>query len=108
MNDRSRPDTMSYVQTVTIVAVIVFALMLVSVERPMRVGGHEILPVALGIVGLLFVAAALMAVPGLREQWREGEPDADRERDLVPLIFEVGLWALAALYVVRLVEISRG
>lgn len=104
---------MSYMQTVTTIAVVIFALLLVTVERPLRVGGRDVLPVALGIVGLLFVAAALMAIESFREQWRRSRDDADEEtssdgHEFVPVIFEVGLWALGLLYVVRLVEIARG
>ena len=104
---------MTFMQTVTTIAVVVFALLLVAVERPLRVGGRDVLPSALGIVGLLFVAAALMAMPAFREEWKRAHPspDADAERDVttgVPLLFEVGLWGLGALFVVRLVEIARG
>jgi hypothetical protein len=110
MKNDARPETMSYLQTVTIVAVIVFALLLVTVERPLRISGQNVLPVGLGIVGLLFVAAGLTAMTGFREGWRADRTvESGNERsDLVPTIFEVGLWALAALYFVRLVEIARG
>jgi hypothetical protein len=107
MKDDARRETMSFLQTVTTVAVVVFALLLVSVERPLRMGGHDVLPVALGIAGLLFVGAGLMAMPAFRRSWAAVEPDRG-ERDLIPVVFELGLWALAALYVVRLVEIARG
>ena len=112
MNDETRPNLMSYMQTVSTIAVVLFALLLVTVDRPMRVGGRDVLPVALGIAGLLFVAAALMAMESFREQWRsrngaDGESPA-QPNELAPLAFEIGLWALGLLYVVRLVEIARG
>ena len=113
MNDETRPNLMSYLQTVTTIAVVLFALLLVTVDRPLRIGGLDVLPVALGIAGLLFVAAALMAMDGFREQWRRSRDDTGEEvpvavNELAPLAFEVGLWALGLLYVVRLVEIARG
>lgn len=112
MKNAERFDAMSYLQTVTTIAVIVFALLLVTVERPLRIGGRDVLPVSLGIVGLLFVAAALAGMESVRAQWRRRDGSDDEPPDgaseLVPLIFEVGLWALGLLYIVRLVEIARG
>jgi hypothetical protein len=112
MQSEPRRETMPFLQTVTTVAVIVFALLLVSVERPLRLGGRELLPIGLGVVGLLFVAVALMAMDGFRRQWAEAHPPADASepdpRALVPLLFEAGLWGLGLLYVVRLAEIARG
>jgi hypothetical protein len=112
MNDETRPNLMSYMQTVSTIAVVLFALLLVTVDRPLRVGGRDVLPVALGIAGLLFVAAGLMAMESFRAQWRSRN-DADggsqvQPIEMAPLAFEVGLWALGLLYVVRLVEIARG
>src|SRR5215217_3227018 len=98
-------DSMALMQTVTIVAVAAFALLVVTDER-------GVLPYALGIVGLLFVAVALMAMNAFRKEWGTSHLAADDgEADvtsMVPLLFEIGLWGLGALYVLWLVEIARG
>lgn len=104
---------MTFLQTVTTIAVVVFALLLVTVERPLRFGGREVLAVALGIVGLLFVGVALTTMDAFREQWSRSHPateDGSRVDvdDAMPVLFELGLWGLGLLYVVRLVEIARG
>jgi hypothetical protein len=113
MNDETRRDTMTFMQTVTTIAVVVFALLLVTVERPLRIVGRDVLPFTLGIVGLLFVGVALMAMDSFRERWSRSHPASEDASqidvgDAVPLLFEIGLWGLGLLYVVRLVEIARG
>jgi hypothetical protein len=113
MNDETRRDMMTFMQTVTTIAVVVFALLLVAVERPLRIAGRDVLPFTLGMVGLLFVGVALMAMDAFRDQWSRSRPGSAEETqldlsDAVPLLFEIGLWGLGLLYVVRLVEIARG
>jgi hypothetical protein len=95
-----------FVRTVTAVAIVAFALLVVA-------DGRRMMPFALGIVGLIFVGAALMAIDGFGEEWRRSYPARDDSTKIdimtsVPLLVEAGLWALAALYVIQLVEIARG
>jgi hypothetical protein len=108
-NDEPRPntksDSMSLMQVVTFAAIVAFALLVLTDEQ-------GVLPYALGILGLFFVGVALMAMNAFREEWNAAHPAADGGEfdvtSMVPLLFEVGLWGLAVLYVVRLVEIARG
>jgi hypothetical protein len=62
---------------------------------------------------LLFVGGALMAMDTFHEEWRRSHPTSEGEvqgdiTSMVPLLFEIGLWGLGLLYVVRLAEIARG
>ena len=95
-----------FVRTATAVAIVAFALLVVA-------DGRRVMPFALGIVGLIFVGAALMAIDGFSEEWRRSYPVRDDSTKIdimasVPLLVEAGLWGLAALYVIQLVEIARG
>jgi|SRR4051794_10194040 hypothetical protein len=113
MKNEPKPDMMTFMQTVTTVTVIFFALLLFTISRPFQMSGFGLLQFALGIVGLIFAGVALMAMSAFRAQWTRSSVDADdaptfEVKDAIPLLFEVGLWALALLYVVLLVGIARG
>jgi hypothetical protein len=101
----TKSDSMALIQVVTFVAIVAFALLVLTDEK-------GVLPFALGILGLIFVGVALMAMNAFREEWNVAYPGADGGEfdvtSIVPLLFEVGLWGLAVLFVVRLVEIARG
>ena len=95
-----------FVRTATVVAIVAFALLVVA-------DGRRVMPFALGIVGLIFVGAALMGIDGFREQWRRSYSARDDSTQIdimtsMPLLVEAGLWGLAALYVIQLVEIAHG
>lgn len=96
----------AFVRTVAAAAVVAFALLVVT-------DGRSVLPFALGIAGLILVAAALAAMDGFRQRWRRVNPADQNELqgDItanIPLLVEAGLWGLGVLYVIELLERARG
>ena len=98
-------DLTAIMRLAAIVAVVVFALLMLA-------GDEGVKPYVLGIVGLEFTAAALMAASSFQAEWRASHPKVDGEAveitGLVPVLVDIGLWSLAAVYVVTLLEIARG
>ena len=98
-------DSVAMMRLAATVAIVVFALLLLA-------GDEGVLPYALEIVGLLFTAAALMAASSFQAGWRASHPIVDGGpvdiTGLVPVLVDIGLWSLAAVYVVTLLEIARG
>lgn len=90
-------------QTAILVAAILLAMLFVAGDRALRIAGVRLAPAALGIAGLLFVAAALMTLDRPR---RADGSDTALEARLLPSLIEGGLWAMALAFAVRLVELA--
>lgn len=100
-------------QIATTTAVVLFALLMVTADHPLRIAGMRLLPTLIGITGLAFAAIGLLSIDAFHRDWAQSHSDTGGEQtvnasDLLPVLFEIGLWALGVLYVVRLIEIARG
>ena len=106
MHDGERTPIPSMLSTLTIAAIGLLALLFVIDDDTGSVAGLPIGQAALGIAGLVFVAAALMLLG------RSVPPAADGadplEARLQPWLLEGGLWVLALAIVVRLAGIAGG
>lgn len=106
MHERERIPNPSMLPTLTIAAIGLLALLFVIDDNTGSIVGLPLGQAALGIAGLVFVAAALMLIA--RAAPPPADDAAELEARLQPWLFEGGLWLLALAFVVRLVGIAGG
>jgi len=113
METETRRDAITMLQIATTVSVVLLALLMMTIDQPMKLGGFRVLPVLIGITGLAFTSVGLFTMNAFRHEWSQSHQHEDRDTDVsgsefLPLLFEIGLWAIAVLYIFRLIEIARG
>lgn len=105
MHHQERAFNQSMLPTLTILAVGLLALLFVIDDDTGSILGLPLGQAALGIAGLVFVAAALMLLGRATPPVEDAEAFETR---LQPWLFEGALWVLALAFVVRLVGIAGG
>ena len=71
METGTRRDAITMLQIATTVSVVLLALLMVTIDHPMKLGGFRVLPALIGITGLAFAAIGLFSMNAFRHEWSE-------------------------------------
>lgn len=104
MNDQPSSEPLAIFPMTTFISVVLFGVLLLARNHPVRIGAVDLLSIPIGIAGLLVLS---ISIRSLQIGRRSTEPDLAPSR-YSTVMLEFALWALVIAFVVGIGSAARG